>query len=215
MVSSSFTNMPIRQVLSFLLILAVSLVLARSDSGAIAQVVDPAGNFSGQLLVASPGMGDPRFRRSVVYMVEHNAEGALGVIINKTYGKGLLANLMKGFGMESGGTNERITLHFGGPVAADGAFILHTGEYKSPRSKPVDKAISFTTDTRILKDVAIGKGPRRLLFVLGYAGWSAGQLEDEIARGDWSLSEASEELVFGDSKDDVWERIVGGSEVPL
>ena len=215
MVSRSLTNMPIRQVLAFLLILAVFPVFAPTGSGAIAQAADPAGNFSGQLLVASPRIGDPRFRRSVVYMVEHNAEGALGVIINKIYGKGPLANLMKGFGMKPDGAKGRITLHFGGPVAADGAFILHTGEYKSPRSKPVDRAISFTTDTRILRDVAAGTGPRRFLFVLGHAGWSAGQLEDEMARGDWSLSDASEDLVFGDGKDDVWERIVGGSEVPL
>lgn len=148
-------------------------------------------------------------------MVEHNAEGALGLIINKVYGNGPLANLMKGFGMKPEGAKGRITLHFGGPVAADGAFILHTGDYKSPRSRPVDKAISFTTDTKILEDVAAGKGPRRLLFVLGYAGWSAGQLEDEMARGDWSLSNAEEDLVFGDGKGDVWERIVGNSEVPL
>ena len=197
------------RILPFLLLGVLFATLAHG------QAAGPQGKFAGQLLVASPEMGDPRFQKSVVYMVEHNARGALGVIVNKVYGKGPLGKLMQGFGMDPKGAEGRITLHFGGPVAADGAFILHTGDYKAPRSRPVDEAISFTTDTRILRDVVAGKGPRRLLFVLGYAGWSAGQLEKEMARGDWSLAKADEDRVFGDDKGDVWERIVGDSEVPL
>ena len=197
------------------LLLAVLAVLFGAAFGVHAQPSSPQGKYAGQLLVASPKMGDPRFEKSVVYMVEHNDEGALGLIVNKVYGKGPLAKLMQGFGMDPGDAKGRVTLHFGGPVAPDGAFILHTGDYKSPRSKPVDQSISFTTDTRILEDVASGKGPRRLLFVLGYAGWGAGQLENEMARGDWSLSEANEDRVFGDGKGDVWERIVEESKVPL
>lgn len=207
--------MPTKHILSFLLIFVVFAAYARPNSGANGQVADRSDYFPGHLLVASPKMRDPRFHKSVVYLVEHNAKGALGVIVNKIYGKGRLAKLMEGFGMKPGSAEERITLHFGGPVAADGAFILHTGDYKAARSRPVDKAISFTTDTRILKDVAAGNGPRRLLFVLGYAGWSAGQLQDEMARGDWSLAKPDEGLVFGDGKGDAWERIVGASEVPL
>ncbi len=197
------------------LLLAALALLFGTAVGVHAQPSGPQGKYAGQLLVASPKMGDPRFEKSVVYMVEHNDEGALGLIVNKVYGKGPLGKLMQGFGMDPGDAKGRVTLHFGGPVAPDGAFILHTGDYKSPRSKPVDPSISFTTDTRILKDVASGKGPRRLLFVLGYAGWGAGQLENEMARGDWSLSEANEDRVFGDGKGDVWERIVEESKVPL
>ncbi len=207
--------MQTRRVSRLVLFLAVLAALLGAGVGAHGQSKDPKGKFAGQLLVASPKMGDPRFQKSVVYLVEHNDRGALGLIVNKVYGKGPLAKLMQGFGMDPGDAKGRITLHFGGPVSADGAFMLHTGDYKSPRSRPVDDAISFTTDTRILKDVVAGKGPRRLLFVLGYAGWGAGQLEDEMARGDWSLSEANEDRVFGDGKGDVWERIVEESEVPL
>lgn len=203
------------RVSRLVLFMAVLAVLLGADVNAYGQTGDSKGKFAGQLLVASPKMGDPRFEKSVVYLVEHNDRGALGLIVNKVYGKGPLAKLMEGFGMDPGDATGRITLHFGGPVSADGAFMLHTGDYTSPRSRPVDETISFTTDTRILKDVAMGKGPRRLLFVLGYAGWSAGQLENEMARGDWSLSEANEDRVFGDGKGDVWERIVGESEVPL
>ena len=204
--------MQARHALRFLPFLLLGLLFGTLAHG---QAVETQDKYAGQLLVASPKMGDPRFQKSVVYMVEHNARGALGLIVNKVYGKGPLGKLMQGFGMDPKGAEGRITLHFGGPVAADGAFILHTGDYKSPRSRPVDDAISFTTDTRILRDVVAGKGPRRLLFVLGYAGWSAGQLEEEMARGDWSLSKADEDRVVGDGKGDVWERIVGDSEVPL
>ncbi|MDA7947878.1 MAG: YqgE/AlgH family protein [Hyphomicrobiaceae bacterium] len=200
--------------LRFMPIFVVLSVLCGAP-GAVGQTEKTPATYAGQLLVASPRLGDPRFRKSVIYMVEHNDRGALGLIVNKVYGKGPLAKLMRGYGMDPGNTKGRITLHFGGPVSADGAFILHTGDYKSPRSRPVNRSISFTTDTRILKDFAAGKGPRRLLFVLGYAGWSPGQLEEEMARGDWSLSKADEDRVFGDDKGDVWERIVGDSEVPL
>ena len=207
--------MPTHRKLCFLLIFVIFAVYAPPNSAVNGQVVDRSDYFPGQLLVASPKMRDPRFHKSVVYLVEHNDKGALGVIVNKVYGNGPLAKLMEGFGMKPGGAKGRITLHFGGPVAADGAFILHTGDYKAARSRPIDQAISFTTDTKILQDVAAGKGPRRLLFVLGYAGWSTGQLQDEMARGDWSLAKADEGLVFGDGKGDAWERIVGASEVPL
>ncbi|MEM8744895.1 MAG: YqgE/AlgH family protein [Pseudomonadota bacterium] len=200
------------RTLRFLPVFILAVLLAAAAHGQDEVARD---RYAGQLLVASPKMGDPRFQKSVIYMVEHNERGALGLIVNKVYGKGPLRKLMQGFGMDPKGAEGRITLHFGGPVSADGAFMLHTGDYKSPRSRPVDDAISFTTDTRILRDVVAGKGPRRLLFVLGYAGWSAGQLEKEMERGDWSLSEADEDRVFGDAKEDMWDRIIGESEVPL
>ena len=172
-------------------------------------------SFAGQLLVASPKIGDPRFRKSVIYMVEHSANGAIGIIVNKLYGTGPLANLMTGFGMDPGDAKGSIDLHFGGPVAKRGAFILHTSDYTHAESRSIDGTVSFTTDTKILRAYAAGKGPKRLLFALGYAGWSPGQLENEIERGDWSIAKPSEGLVFGDGKGDAWERVVESSELPL
>lgn len=171
--------------------------------------------FSGELLVASPKMRDPRFRKTVLYMVEHNAKGAIGIIINKRLGKGPIAKLMTGFGMDPKDAEGDIGLHLGGPVARNGAFILHTNDYTHDRSAVISGTISFTTDIEILRAVAAGKGPRRILFALGYAGWGPRQLEGEIERGDWSVTESSEDLVFGDGKGDAWERVIEGSEVPL
>jgi putative transcriptional regulator len=148
-------------------------------------------------------------------MVEHNEKGAIGVIVNKPVGKGPLAKLMMGFRLDPGGAKGTINLHFGGPVAPRGAFILHTSDYRHAKSRPVDGSVSFTTDIKILRAMADGKGPRRVLFALGYAGWHAGQLENEIERGDWSIAKSTEDLVFGDGQGDVWDRVVEGSEVPL
>ena len=171
--------------------------------------------FPGQLLVASPKIRDPRFRKSVIYMIEHNAGGAHGIIVNKILGRKRIANLMRGFGLDSRGATGSLDLHFGGPVSPRRAFILHSSDYKGAKPRSINGKISFTTDIGILRAIADGNSPKHMLFALGYAGWSAGQLGDEVARGDWSLTDATEELVFGDGSGDVWERIVGASQVPL
>ena len=171
--------------------------------------------FPGQLLVASPKIADPRFRKTVIYIVKHNSSGAHGLIVNKVFGKKRLADLMKQFGMKSTGATGTMNLHFGGPVNPRGAFILHTNDYKSAKSRFVDGTISFTFDISILRAIADGHIPRRVLLALGYAGWGSGQLGDEVARGYWSLALATEELVFGNGRKDVWERIVGSSQIPL
>ena len=169
--------------------------------------------FAGQLLIASPEIRDPRFRKSVIYMVKHGAAGAHGIIINRIIRERPVASVMEGFGLNPGDARGNLKLYYGGPVNPRGAFVLHSGDYKGARSRAIDDAISFTTDISILRAIALGKGPRRVLLALGYAGWGAGQLEDEIERGDWSLSQATQELVFGGGN--VWERVIDSSKVPL
>ena len=207
--------MLIRRTFVYVLLMAVLGLGQGSSLAGKTPVTESPLYFPGQLLVASPAMRDPRFRKSVIYMVEHNAEGALGIIVNKIIGTGPIAKLMKGFGMDSQGARGTLNLHFGGPVNPAGAFILHTSDYKGARSRRVGGTISFTAGAGILRAIAGANGPRRALFALGYAGWGAGQLGEEVARGDWSLTKATEELVFGGGRGDVWERIVESSQVPL
>jgi len=171
--------------------------------------------FPGQLLVASPGISDSRFKKSVLYMVQHDSEGAVGIIVNKRAGKGSLSDLMKGLRLDITGVKGTINVNYGGPVAPRRAFILHSSDYEHTRSRSVDGSVSFSTDIKILRAMADGKGPRRVLFALGYAGWGSGQLEDEIERGDWSIAKPTEGLVFGDWNGNAWDRVVEGSEVPL
>jgi putative transcriptional regulator len=207
--------MLIRRILFITLLMALLGVGQLPGLASKTQVPESPIYFPGQLLVASPGMRDPRFRKSVIYMIEHNAGGAHGIIVNKILGQKRIASLMKNFGLDSRGATGSLDLHFGGPVNPRGAFILHTSDYKDAKSRSVDGTISFTLDIGILRAIADGKSPKRVLLALGYAGWGAGQLGDEVARGDWSLADATEELVFGDGSSDVWERIVGSSQVPL
>lgn len=199
----------------YVLLTAVLVLGQQASLAGKKQVTKSPLYFPGQLLVASPKIADPRFRKTVIYIVKHNARGALGIIINKVFGKKRIANLMKDFGMDSTGATGTLNLNFGGPVNPKGAFILHTSDYKSAKSRSVDGTISFTIDISILRAIADGDSPRHVLLALGYAGWRSGQLGDEVARGDWSLAQATEDLVFGNGRGDVWERIVGSSQIPL
>jgi putative transcriptional regulator len=201
-----------------MLVLGLGFLFGPGQNSGLADkkpVPESALYFPGQLLIASPKIADPRFRKTVIFMVKHNAEGAHGLIVNKIFGRRKIAKLMKNFGLKPQGATGSLNLHLGGPVRRRGVFILHTSDYESTSSHLVDGTISFTTDVGILQDIAQGNSPRKVLIALGYAGWGAGQLGDEVARGDWSLAKATEEIVFGGGRNEVWERIVGSSELPL
>ena len=197
------------------LVLALFVAGLPPDVGAESRPTAETATLKGRLLVASPKMRDPRFSRSVVYMVDHDAKGALGLIVNKVYGRGSVANLMRGYGLDPKGAKGDVNLHFGGPVSPKAAFVLHSGDYAAPRSRKVDGAISFTVDIEVLSAYASGKGPKRLLFALGYAGWAAGQLERELERGDWTVAEATPDHVFGEHYGDLWDRLGGFAAKPL
>lgn len=196
-------------------ITAFCLVLLALVQPARAIDAPQAGQFQGKLLVATQHNPDRRFDRAVVFMVKHTSRTAYGIVVNKPYGKGKVADLMKGLGLEPTKATRELRLHYGGPVAYKHAFILHSSEYKHPREEYIDGTVTFTKDASILKMYAEGKGPRRLLVALGYAGWSGGQLEGEILRGFWTVAESSADLVFGDGKGDLWERMIERKEVPL
>lgn len=211
---SNNSRMLIRRIFVFTLAMAIAGLWRPSglDSKPVTQ--SPI-YYPGQLLVASPKIRDPRFAKSVIYMVKHNATGAHGIIINKIIGKQQIAKLMKSFGMAPKGAAGSLNVHYGGPVNPLGAFMLHSSDYKGAKSSSVDGAISFTIDITVLRAIADGAGPRHMLLALGYAGWGPGQLGDEVARGDWSLTEATQDLVFSEKRGDIWKSIVGDSQVPL
>lgn len=160
----------------------------------------PGIDLTNQFLIAMPGMGDETFAGAVVYLCEHNAKGALGLVINKP----IDINLGKLF--------EKIELpldqpelaeqpvYFGGPVQTERGFVLHdTLRADDPgysSTLEVPGGLSMTTSKDVLEALAQGEGPRRVLVTLGYSGWSAGQLEDEIGRNGWLTVEASPEVIF-------------------
>lgn len=173
------------------------------------------GPLQGKLLVATETNRDPRFYHSVIYMVRHTREGAFGLVINKPYGKGPLEKMMKGLGLDPKGASGELNLHYGGPVAVNHLFFLHSSDYVHDKSDDIDGTVSFTKDAKILRAYAAGKGPKRVFVAAGYAGWSAGQLEGEITRGVWKIAPSSEDLVFGDGKKDAWEKLSDAEGIPL
>lgn len=162
-------------------------------------------DLTGALLVAMPGMGDPRFDRSVIYMCAHSGEGAMGLIVNKPAQDMALGDLLDQLNIQANGPAHTATVHFGGPVETSRGFVLHSPDYQS-RLQTLDIAGQFgmTATIDVLEDIANGAGPKRAQIMLGYAGWGPGQLEAEIARNGWLTAEADPDLVFGAKDDEKW-----------
>ncbi len=173
------------------------------------------GSLAGRLLVAAPGMADPRFSETVIFMIAHDAGGAMGFVVNRGLGEGRLKSLLKGFGVDSETASGSVRLHYGGPVGAGSGFVLHSADYNGPSTRIVDDRIAVSTGRDILEAIAEGKGPRETRFILGYAGWGPGQLESEMARDDWLTAPAEPSLVFSDTLDDVWERAIESAGLSL
>lgn len=168
-----------------------------------------ASDLSNHFLIAMPSMADPNFGGSVVFVAQHGADGALGVVVNRT------------MEMDLGALFERIELarpvaaiaaapvHFGGPVQPDRGFVLHqpVGAWNS--TVVVGDSLGLTSSKDVLEAVSDGEGPSRMLVTLGYSGWGPGQLEDEISRNAWLTVEASPDLIFDTPVDERFARAFG------
>jgi putative transcriptional regulator len=168
-----------------------------------------AGYLTGQLLVAMPQMRDPRFARSVIYMCAHNADGAMGLVLNRRVGSITFDDLLQQLGIGPNRRNDDIRIHFGGPVEQGRGFVLHSADYQQSGTMRVDDGVALTATLDILKEMAAGGGPRRSLLALGYAGWGPGQLDAEIQANGWLQVPADEALVFDEDIDNKWERAIG------
>ncbi len=163
-------------------------------------------DLTAKLLIAMPGMGDPRFERSVVFMCAHSPEGAMGLIINKPMVDLKLSELVEQLEIGDGGCKRDRVVHYGGPVEPGRGFVLHSADYSSAISTlEVDERFGMTATLDILEELAEGRGPRDAIMALGYAGWGPGQLEDEILANGWLTCEASAELVFATPDATKWE----------
>ena len=166
---------------------------------------DESGYLDGQLLVAMPVMGDPRFERSVIYLCAHSSEGAMGIIVNHPAGSIDFPELLVQLDIiekadqiklpENAGMMKVLK---GGPMDTGRGFVLHTSDFFiQDATLPIDGEICLTATVDILKAIAKGAGPKRAILALGYAGWEAGQLENEIQDNGWLHCDADPDLVFG------------------
>ena len=172
-------------------------------SGAM-EMPDGYVNLCGKLLIAMPGMGDPRFDKSVVYMCAHSDDGAMGLIINKPTSEVTFAELLKQLEIETTGGGDTC-IYFGGPVELGRGFVLHSADYHlEDMTLQVDEQFGMTATRDVLTDIAKGEGPKQALLTLGYSGWGAGQLESEIQQNGWLTCDATAEVVFDAPDADKW-----------
>ncbi len=163
------------------------------------------GFLDGQMLIATPTMLDERFARSVIYMCAHSSEGAMGIVVNQPAPHISFADLLVKLDVIPADDLIRLPSRAGdvkvlrgGPVETERGFVLHTADYFIENSTlPIDEGVCLTATLDILKAIARGKGPESAVLALGYAGWAAGQLEQEIQSNGWLHCAADPELIFG------------------
>jgi putative transcriptional regulator len=163
-------------------------------------------SLAGQLLIASPKMPDPRFQRTVILMVRHGPDGALGITINRPVQELPLATLLERLGETEAGVEGSVQVFAGGPVQPQVGFVLHSAEYRRRETVVIDGRFAMTQSPEVLRDIAAKRGPHKALVAFGYAGWAPGQLEAELDGEAWLVSPADPQLVFDEARDKVWKQ---------
>ena len=177
----------------------------------------PVQSLQGQFLLAMPSMGDPRFLRSVVYMVAHDSEGAMGFIINKRAEGLSLGDILKDMPETVAKTGlVNLPVYVGGPVQNDRGFVLHTSDYeKTHNTLSQELPIALTQSADVLVDATHGRGPEKMRLFLGYAGWGPGQIEGELQDNAWLVCDANIAAIFTSQSDDLYEKCVAAMGIDL
>ncbi|MEA1650177.1 YqgE/AlgH family protein [Nitrospirillum sp. BR 11164] len=171
--------------------------------------------LTGQLLVAMPSMPDERFARTVIYVCAHTDDGAMGLVINRLFDGIDAGGLLEQLGIDGGDPDDRLRVHFGGPVEPGRGFVLHSTDYQREGTLRVEDEVALTATVDILRAITEGRGPRKCLLALGYAGWAAGQLDQEMQANGWLHVPADATLLFDDDMDTKWERAIAKLGVSL
>jgi putative transcriptional regulator len=173
-------------------------------------------SVAGRLLVATEDLADPNFYHTVVYIVQHDGGGAMGLVLNRVLGKGPIGELLESLDLDGEvDPAAEIEVHFGGPVESGRGFVLHSPDYDGEDTVVLSDLVALTSSLDVLRAIAAGKGPKRSLLALGYAGWAPGQLEAEIAAGAWEVVLPDEELLFDDHTESKWRRALDRRGIDL
>lgn len=166
--------------------------------------------LTGQFLIAMPGMLDPRFQRSVVYICAHTEDGAMGLVINKLFGSITFRDLVDQLELPPPlPAVAKTPVHYGGPVESGRGFVLHSADYVRDGTLVVNDDIALTATIDILRALSEERGPKRSMLLLGYAGWGPGQLDQEIQANGWLNAPCDMEILFDHDLDGKWERSIG------
>lgn len=161
-------------------------------------------SLAGQLLIASPELRQPAFDHAVILLVQHSHEGAFGIIINHPLGTRPVAEILTAFGADASGVTNSVPVFLGGPVEPTIGFVVHSADYRQPETLDIDGRVAVTSAPDVLRDIGLGKGPRKSLLAFGYAGWAPLQLEGELAHGVWVTAPEDPALIFDDDRAKVW-----------
>src|SRR3990172_9986499 len=151
-------------------------------------------NIAGNFLIAVPGLDDPNFEHTVILVCEHTKEGAFGLVINKIHMKSITP-LLQSLGIEK--KQLELPVHYGGPVKPEQGYVVYSPYDKKYHSIIITENLAMTASKDILYDIASGAAPERFIFALGFAGWGANQLEEELMMGSWLVAPADFRIVFG------------------
>lgn len=165
-------------------------------------------SLAGKLLIATSTVDDSVFAKSVIYLCAHNEDGAMGVIVNYPVDQVDMKDIFDHLELEVPAHGEHFKVHFGGPVEAYRGFVLHSTDYEAPESMIAQDGIAVTASMKVLQDLAQGRGPAKGMLMLGYAGWSPGQLESEIESGSWIVVPATSRIVFDAANETKWDSAV-------
>lgn len=167
-------------------------------------------NLTGKMLIAMPGMQDPRFMKSVVFICAHDSTGTMGLIVNKPSDELKETQLMQHIDVDITTDLEPRPVYFGGPVEMSHGFVLHLDDGRTNASTtPVAAGVAMTATMEILEEIGAGQGPGDYMLALGYAGWRPGQLEGEILENGWLTVEPDAALIFGTPDDEKWSAALG------
>jgi putative transcriptional regulator len=159
--------------------------------------------LTGSFLISTQKMPDPRFEEQVIYICAHSHEGAMGVAINKPNHIFSLAEILRGANLPV--PEGRLPpVYIGGPVELESAFILYKSDYRTDYQLDISPTISLSRETRVLEDIARNRGPEKYLFILGYAGWGPGQLEQELVDDGWLMVPADDTVIFDIPDEEKW-----------
>jgi len=173
----------------------------------------PAGSLAGQILIAMPAMGDPRFAQAVIYLCDHSAKGAMGIVVNRPLESPSFEDLLRQLNIDPVPPARTIRLCNGGPVDNARGFVLHTTDWTGEGSLKVDASFALTASLDILKTIAGGGGPSQGMLALGYAGWGPGQLDAEMQQNAWLSASAEPSLIFDAAHETKWRRALAALHI--
>ena len=169
--------------------------------------------LTGQLLIAMPGMDDPNFTRSVIYVCAHTGEGAMGIVVNRPLAKPSFQDLLQQLDVTPSPPARQLRLCEGGPVDHARGFVLHTADWTGDGSLRVDSQTALTASLDILQAIAAGQGPSAGLLALGYSHWGPGQLDEEIHNNVWLSAPPGLDVLFDAACDTKWRRALASLRV--